>query len=240
MSSLSSAPRTRRPWPRPTPVPVLPRLGSRLDSILTKIGVSARLLAARCTVFGQSRRSCRAGRALPPARSRPILPRPAPARSRLNPGVVAVRAAAAVAVAVVGELMTAGSAAACDVSYGYKPNVNFDLREGLTSGAECSTGTSLTGAAIVAVLAVAALAAALKILIDRGAARAAAVVGTETGPLPGEADKTGESDESGERALSSYLDSVGLGHQGGPAPGSPGRPSPPNPPNPPGSAGSPT
>jgi hypothetical protein len=126
-----------------------------------------------------------------------------------RPGVVAVRAAAAAAVVVVGELMTAGSAAACDVSYGYKPNVNFDLREGLTSSAECSTGTSLTGAAIVAVLVVAALAAALKILIDRGAARAAVLAGTDTGPPPGEADTTGESSE---RALSTYLDSVGLEH----------------------------
>jgi hypothetical protein len=118
--------------------------------------------------------------------------------------VAAVRVLACTGVVLLGQLMAPAPASACDVSYGYKPTITFDLRDGpgLGSG-ECSTGTSLTGAAILAVLGVALLAAVLKRLLDRGASRAAALSPAETGV-------------DSEQALSAYLDSAGLTHPPGP------------------------
>ncbi|GAB6903069.1 hypothetical protein [Kineosporia succinea] len=83
--------------------------------------------------------------------------------------VTAIRAAGILAIIVVGQLLSAHPASACDVGIGYKPTISFSLADGLGSPGVCSTGTSLTGVAILAVLAVALAAAVLKKLVDRGA-----------------------------------------------------------------------
>ncbi|MDJ0383745.1 hypothetical protein [Streptomyces sp. G-G2] len=68
-------------------------------------------------------------------------------------------------------LLVPQPASACTVSYGYKPQMNFNAKDlRLGSGRVCTNGTSLTGSAIVALLAVGALAAAGTRAFKRGAA----------------------------------------------------------------------
>lgn len=105
---------------------------------------------------------------------------------------VAVRAALVVGTAVVVPVLVPSSAAACDVGVGYRPEISFG-RGGLAGGT-CGTGTSLTGALLLFLLAVAVLVALGVVAYRRGEARAAAMSGAG-------ADAT----------LERYLDSVGGG-----------------------------
>jgi hypothetical protein len=104
----------------------------------------------------------------------------------------AVRAVLVVGTAIVVPVLVPSSAAACDVGVGYRPEISFG-RGGLTGGT-CSTGTSLTGALLLFLVAVGVLAALGVVAYRRGEARAAALSG-------GGPDAT----------LHRYLDSVGGG-----------------------------
>ncbi|MEU1631164.1 hypothetical protein ABZ746_39200 [Streptomyces sp. NPDC020096] len=76
-------------------------------------------------------------------------------------------------------LLTPQQASACDVSIGYRPSVSIsDLNHPRT----CSTGTSLTGAAVVAVLAIGALAAAGWGAVQRGERESEAASTRQAGP----------------------------------------------------------
>jgi hypothetical protein len=87
------------------------------------------------------------------------------------------RAAAVAALAFGVLLVAAPTASACDVSYDYKPSFSFD-RPGLGGGV-CSTGTSLTGAAVVGVLALGAVAGAAAVAVRRGRAVAESYLGPD-------------------------------------------------------------
>lgn len=63
-------------------------------------------------------------------------------------------------------------AAACDVSIDYKPSLTISLRHGLGHTEPCTTGTSVAGSVVVALLALGAVAAAANAARKRGAARA--------------------------------------------------------------------
>jgi hypothetical protein len=65
--------------------------------------------------------------------------------------------------------LTAPRASACNVSYGYPPQLNVN-RPNLGITKPCSSGTSLAGAVIVALLAIGALGAAGALAFKRGAA----------------------------------------------------------------------
>jgi hypothetical protein len=104
----------------------------------------------------------------------------------------AVRTAVVVLTALAVPVLVPSSAAACDVGVGYRPEISFG-RGGLAGGT-CSTGTSLTGALLLFLFAVAVLAALGVVAYRRGEARAAAASG-------GGPDAT----------LQRYLDSVGGG-----------------------------
>jgi hypothetical protein len=95
-------------------------------------------------------------------------------------------------------VLTAPGASACDASYGTKPTANLDADS--LFGGTCSTGTSLGGAVVVALLAVAALAALASLAFRRGEQAAAAWATTGPGPEAPSADQ----------ALTGYLNSVGL------------------------------
>jgi hypothetical protein len=85
--------------------------------------------------------------------------------------------------------LTAPQASACNVSYGYPPSLNINKPNlGITK--PCSSGTSLAGAVIVAILTIGALAAAGGIAFKRGAATA--------GP------------SSPDQALTTYLHATGM------------------------------
>lgn len=85
--------------------------------------------------------------------------------------------------------LTARPAAACSVGIGYQPTISLS-QPNLGLGNPCTDGTSFTGAAIVAVLAIGALAAAGIVAYRRGEAAA----------------KPSSPDE----ALAAYLDAVGM------------------------------
>jgi hypothetical protein len=133
---------------------------------------------------------------------------------RMSPTTVVIRVVACGAVLLIAQLMTPATASACDVGIGYKPTLSFDFGTAL-SGGQCSNGTSLTAAAVLAVLAVAVLAGVLKVLFDRGAT-VATTLATAQGIAP----------EDTEPALIRYLESAGLDQ---PEPGSRPNPSPPGP-----------
>lgn len=119
-------------------------------------------------------------------------------------------------VAVAGPLLvtlTASGASACDSSYGTKPTANLDGDS--LFGGTCSTGTSLAGAVVVALLTVAALAALASLAFRRGEEAAAAWAATGSGPETAEVASgasTGPGPEapSVDQALAGYLNSVGL------------------------------
>jgi len=85
--------------------------------------------------------------------------------------------------------LTARPAAACSVGIGYQPTINLS-QPNMGLGHPCTDGTSITGAVIVAVLAIGALAAAGIAAYRRGGAAA--------GP------------SSPDQALATYLDAAGL------------------------------
>lgn len=94
------------------------------------------------------------------------------------------------------------AASACDVSYGYKPSLSLsEPGFGLHKKA-CSTPTSLTGAALVALLALAALGATVAKAVRKGEA-AAGTLTEQTDPA---------------QVLSGYLRATGM------ATGGPGEP----------------
>jgi hypothetical protein len=95
--------------------------------------------------------------------------------------IAAVRAAGALAVAFLALLAAPGPAAACDVSYEYGPSFELGGDFGL-GGDRCSTGESLTGVALVAILGVAALAGVGVRTLRRGEAGAAALSGGAGAP----------------------------------------------------------
>jgi hypothetical protein len=95
--------------------------------------------------------------------------------------IAAVRAAGALAVAFLALLAASGPAAACDVSYEYKPSFELGGDFGL-GGDRCSTGESLTGVALVAILGVAVLAGVGVRTLRRGEAEAAALSGGAGAP----------------------------------------------------------
>ncbi|WP_037648275.1 hypothetical protein [Streptomyces flavidovirens] len=80
-------------------------------------------------------------------------------------------------------LLTSPSASACDVSYRYTPEIKFG-GSGLGGVKPCSAGTSLTGTAILALLAASALAAAGTIAFRKGRETAETFDGQED-PLSG-------------------------------------------------------
>jgi hypothetical protein len=84
---------------------------------------------------------------------------------------VLVRASGVVVTAGLGLLLAPAAASACDVSYDYKPSLDFKHLS-LGGGQVCSNGTSLAGAVIVALLAVSALTAAGVFAFRRGEATA--------------------------------------------------------------------
>ena len=108
-----------------------------------------------------------------------------------------VRAVVVAVTALVVPVLAPSSAAACDVGVGYRPEISFG-RGGLTGGT-CSTGTSLTGAALLFLLALAVLAALAVAGYRRGEAAAGALAGAGPG-APADPDA----------ALGAYLDSVGI------------------------------
>jgi len=87
------------------------------------------------------------------------------------------RAAGVAVLASAALLLSAPAASACDVSYDYKPTISFD-RLGLGGGV-CSTGTSLTGAAGLGLLALGAVAGAGAVAVRRGQAVAGSFLGPE-------------------------------------------------------------
>ncbi|MEU5347376.1 hypothetical protein AB0H18_42305 [Streptomyces sp. NPDC020766] len=89
-------------------------------------------------------------------------------------------------------LLSAPTASACDVSYQYKPTIDVDdsgRGPGLVK--QCSKGTSLTGTAILALLAASALATGGVIVFRRGRVRAETLDGD---PLSGYLGRTGGHD----------------------------------------------
>jgi hypothetical protein len=85
--------------------------------------------------------------------------------------------------------LTARPAAACSVGIGYQPTINIS-QPNMGLGNPCTDGTSITGAVIVAVLAIGALAAAAVVAYRRGEAAA--------------------SPSSPDEALAAYLDAAGI------------------------------
>ena len=121
----------------------------------------------------------------------------------------AVRTAAVAVTALVLPLLAPSSASACDVGVGYRPEISFG-RGGLAGG-RCETGTSLTGALLLFLLALAALAALGVVAYRRGQAAAAALAGAGGGAGAGTGAGTGAGpDEGADAALDGYLRSVGL------------------------------
>jgi hypothetical protein len=106
-------------------------------------------------------------------------------------------------------VLTASGASACDASYGTKPTANLDADS--IFGGTCSTGSSLGGAVVVALLAVAALAALASLAFRRGEQAAAAWGATGADPETARTS-TGRDPEatSADQALTGYLNSVGL------------------------------
>lgn len=84
------------------------------------------------------------------------------------------RVAAGALLAFAALLVAAPAASACDVSYDYKPTISFDRPFG---SAVCSTGTSLTGAVVLGVLALGAVAGAGAVAVRRGRAAAGTFLG---------------------------------------------------------------
>jgi hypothetical protein len=94
--------------------------------------------------------------------------------------------------------LTAPQASACNVSYGYPPSLNINKPNlGITK--PCSSGTSLAGAVIVAMLTIGAFAAAGAIAFKRGA--------TAAGP------------SAPDQVLTGYLNATGVVAGGGPQSG---------------------
>jgi hypothetical protein len=124
-----------------------------------------------------------------------------------------VRAVGAASVTALGWLLAPATASACDVGIGYKPSISFSGNS--VFGSTCSTGTSLAGVAIVAVLVVAALAALASSVLKR------AVVQAES--LAGAGDAGDGEAVAADRALNTYLESVGLGSGRTEPPADPGR-----------------
>lgn len=123
----------------------------------------------------------------------------------------AVRAALVAGTALAVPVLTPSPAAACDVGVGYRPEISFG--RGGFGGGTCSTGTSLTGALLLFLLALGVLAALAVVAYRRGQAAAAAMVG-------GGAGEAGAA-RAADAALAEYLDSVGIsrGPSGGRPPG---------------------
>ncbi|MGW8333275.1 hypothetical protein ACWGLE_35900 [Streptomyces sp. NPDC055897] len=89
---------------------------------------------------------------------------------------LAARLVAAMVLALCAVLPTAPSASACSVGVGYKPSISLrDLRSHPT----CSAATSATGAVVVAVLALGALAAAGVFVLRRAERQVHAEQGAE-------------------------------------------------------------
>ena len=85
--------------------------------------------------------------------------------------------------------LTAHPAAACSVGIGYQPTIDIS-KPNMGLGNPCTDGTSITGAVIVAVLAIGALAAAGMAAYRRGEAAA--------------------NPSSPDEALTTYLDAAGM------------------------------
>jgi hypothetical protein len=124
-----------------------------------------------------------------------------------------VRAIGGLAVVVLGWLLAPSTASACDVGLGYKPTVS--LGGSSAFGTTCSAGRSMTGVVILAVLVALALTALASSVLKRARVQAESLEGAAgldggTG-VDGAAGPT-----SADRALDSYLESVGLGGRSGP------------------------
>lgn len=89
---------------------------------------------------------------------------------------VAFRTAGALLLAVLLLLLVSPSASACDVSYHYKPSLSLGGADPHRRQA-CTTSTSLTGAALVDLLAISALVGAGVVAFRRGRASAGSLGG---------------------------------------------------------------
>jgi hypothetical protein len=124
--------------------------------------------------------------------------------------------------------LTPSTAAACDASYGTKPTVSFGGDS--LFGGTCSTGTSLTGAIVVALLAVAVLVFLARLAFQKGEVAAVSWAAASTSAPTAGSDLTPSSTPTGpetsaaDRALAEYLTSVGL--RDGMAPPQPASPQP--------------
>jgi hypothetical protein len=105
--------------------------------------------------------------------------------------------------------LTPSTAAACDASYGTKPTVSF-------GGDSLFGGTCLTGAVVVALLAVAVLVFLARLAFQKGEVAAASWAAASTSAPTAGSDLTPSSAPTGpetstaDRALAKYLTSVGL------------------------------
>jgi hypothetical protein len=103
--------------------------------------------------------------------------------------------------------LTARPAAACDVSYGYKPSLSLNKPD-FGRGRPCSTGTSLAGAFFLALLALGVLAGGGALAYRKGESTARSTV-----PAPGPPPLRPEYVPS-TPALAAYLHATGIAPPG--------------------------